>query len=67
MFTVRTLAEKAVTYSSYKITVLLLEISKSFDMVDQGTLLKDLAAILEMNELHMISILLKVVTLLMRI
>ncbi len=67
MFTVRTLAEKAVTYSSYKITVLLLEISKSFDMVDQGTLLKDLAEILEMNELHMISILLKVVTLLMRI
>ncbi len=53
------LAGKAITSSSYKITVLLLDMSKAFDMVDRGTLFKDLKEILKEDELYMISILLK--------
>ncbi len=42
ILTVKTLTEKAITSSSYKITVLLLDMSKAFDTVDKGTLFKDL-------------------------
>ncbi len=61
------LAEKAITSSSYKITVLLLDMSKAFDTIERGTLFKDLTEILEEDELHMISILLKDVTLQVKI
>ena len=67
IFTVKTLAEKAITSSSYQITVLLLDMSKAFDTVDRGQLFRDLSDFLEEDELHMISILLKDVTLQVRI
>ncbi len=44
-----------------------MDMSKAFDTVFQGTLFKDLTEILEEDELHMISILLKDVTLQVRI
>ena len=67
IFAVKLLAEKAITSASYSITVLLLDMSKAFDTVDRGQLYQDLKKILEPDELHMISILLKDVTLQVRI
>ena len=63
----KVLAEKPITSSSYKIIVLLLDMSKVFDTVDQGQLLEDLKEVLEEDELHMISILLKDVRITVRI
>ncbi len=67
IFVVKILTEKAITSSLYNITILLLDMSKDFDTVDKGTLFKDLTEILEEDELHMISILLKDVTLQVKI
>ena len=44
------------SYSSYKIIVLLLDVSKTFDTVDYGQPFKDLKEGLKEGELHMISI-----------
>ncbi len=67
IFSLKILAEKAITSSSYQITVLLLDMSKAFDTVDRGVLFDDLKEVLEDDELHMISILLKDVQLQVRI
>ncbi len=67
MFSLKVLAEKAITSSSYEITVLLLDMTKAFDTVDRGQLFEDLKEILEPDELHMIAILLKNVSLTVRI
>ncbi len=66
IFSLKVLAEKAITSSSYEITVLLLDMSKAFDTVDRGLLFEDLKEILNQDELHMISILLKNVHLTVR-
>ena len=67
IITVKTLAEKAITSRSYQITVLLLDISKAFDTLDRRQLFRDVSDFLEEDELHMMSILLKNVTLQVRI
>ncbi len=67
IFSMKVLAEKAITSSSYKIIVLLLDMSKAFDTVDRGQLFEDLKEVLEEDELHMISILLKDVRITVRI
>ncbi len=66
IFSLKVLAEKAVTSSSYEITVLLLDMSKAFDTVDRGLLFEDLKEILNQDELHMISLLLQNVNLTVR-
>ena len=66
IFTVKSLAEKAITSSSYKITVLLLDMSKAFDKVDRGTLIEDLKVILNNDELHILTVLIKDVQLQVR-
>ncbi len=66
IFSLKVLAEKAITSSSYEITVLLLDMSKAFDTVDRGMLFDDLKEVLDQDELHMISILLRNVNLTVR-
>ena len=57
VFAIKMLAEKAITSSNYNIYLLLLDMSKAFDTVSRGKLLKDLQEILEPDELHMMSLL----------
>ena len=52
VFAIKTLAEKAITSSNYNIYLLLLNMSKAFDTVSRGKLLKDLQEILEPDELY---------------
>lgn len=66
VFTVKTLAEKAITSYSYETFILLLDMSKAFDTVDRGKLFEDLSKILNDDELHLISILIKDVELVVR-
>ena len=63
VFAIKMLVEKAITSSNYNIYLLLLDMSKAFDTVSRGKLLKDLQEILEPDELHMMSLLIKDVNL----
>lgn len=67
LFTAKILAEKTITSTSYETTVLLLDMSKAFGTVDRGILFEDLKEILEDDELHIMSILLKDVKLQVRL
>ncbi len=60
------LAEKAITSSNSNIYLLLLEMSKAFDTVSRSKFLIDLDTILEPDELHMMSLLIKDVNLRVR-
>ena len=62
VFAIKMLAEKAIISSNY-IYLLLLDMSKAFDTVSREKLLKDLQEILQPNELHMMSLLVKDVNL----
>ena len=59
VFTLKILAEKAITSSNYEIHLLLLDMSKAFDTVKRATLIQDLKEVLEEDELHIFYILLK--------
>ena len=63
VFAIKMLVEKAITSSNYNIYLLLLDMSKAFDTVGRGELLRDLQEILEPDELHMMSLLIKDVNL----
>ena len=52
-------AENAITSSDYSIYILMVDMSKAFDIVYHSSLIKDLKVLLEPDELHMISILIK--------
>jgi len=67
VFTFKILAEKAVTNDGYGIHFLLLDMSKAFDTIQRGTLLEDLKAFLEPDELHLIKLLLENVQLAVKI
>ena len=66
VYTMKTLAEKAITSQCYEIYILMIDMSKAFDTVKRGQLLNDLKDILEDDELHMIQILIKDVKLRVR-
>ena len=53
------LIEKALSADSYEIVILLKDLSKAFDNVNRNKLLQILKELLNPDELHMISILLK--------
>ena len=61
------LIEKAITSSNYNIYLLLLDMTKAFDTVNRRNLLQDLKEILEPDELHIMSILIKDVSLKVKI
>ena len=67
LMTLKLMAEKAATTPNYETTVLLMDMSKAFDRVRRGTLLDDLKAILEEDELHLVKILIKDVKLIVRV
>ena len=43
----------------FQLYLLMLDMSRAFDTIDRGILLKDLSEILESDELHLVSLLLK--------
>ena len=59
VFTFKCLAEKAITSKDYKIHLLMLDVSKAFDMVNRKTLLEDLKSIFNPGELHMPCLMIK--------
>ena len=59
VFAVKIMAEKAISSTSYETTLLLLDMSKAFDTVKRNTLFEDLRHIVDEDELHMLSILIK--------
>ena len=59
VFTIKTLAEKAITSSHYNLYILLLDMSKAFDTIKRDVLIEDLKEILAPDELHMFYLLLK--------
>ena len=67
VYTVKTLAEKAITSKDYEINVSLLDMSKAFDTFNRKTLIYDLKKILGDDEMHMLKILLENVSLQVRL
>lgn len=59
VFAFKILAEKAITSSNYETHLLMLDMSKAFDTIERGTLIEDLKEILNPDEVHLISILIK--------
>ena len=67
VFTLKLLAEEAVTLADYNAFILLMDMSKAFDTVIRKTLLEGLRKILNPDELHIIKILIEQVELSVRI
>ena len=67
LLTIKLLAEKAATTPNYVTNVLLMDMSKAFDRVKRRTVVEDLRAILEEDELHLIKLLMEDVKLAVRI
>lgn len=57
VFTMKILAEKAITESNTEINILLFDMSKAFDNVNRNILLKDLEKVVNKDELHILKIL----------
>jgi len=53
------MAEKAISSEKYNLTILMMDMSKAFDTIDRATLMKELAEIVEADELHMVNMLIK--------
>ena len=59
VFTIKILAEKAITCENYDIFLLFLDMSKAFDTVNRSKLMEILKNILTPSELHMMYLLIK--------
>ena len=57
IFSIKLLAEKAISSSDYKIYILLLDMSKAFDTVNRNQLFETLEEILLPDEIHLLHIL----------
>ena len=66
VFTMKILAEKAITANDYAINILLMDMSKAFDTVKRGKLIEQLKDILQPDELHLILLLIKDISLQVR-
>ena len=66
IYTFRTLAEKAITTQNYQIHLLMLDMSKAFDTVQRNRLFQNLIEFLNLDELHIIKIMLEDVRLQVR-
>ena len=67
VFTLKTLAEKAITSKDYEINILLLDMSKAFDTIKRDVLMEDLREVLGDDKLHMFYLLLKDVEIQVRV
>jgi len=66
VFAIKIMIEKAMTMNNSEINVLLLDMSKAFDSVYRDVLIEDLQLILDIDELHIIKILIEDVCLAVR-
>ena len=57
VFSIKMMAEKAITSSDYKVYILMLDMSKAFDTVDRDKLFEALEEVLLPEELHLLHIL----------
>ena len=67
VFTMKTLAEKAITSEEYNIFILLLDMSKAFDTVNRGKLMKHLEDILSESEMRLVYLLISGVKIKVRV
>lgn len=67
VFTIKIMAEKAVTSSKYSATLLMMDMSKAFDFIHRSTIMEDLRSILLPEELHLIKIMIEDVKLAVRV
>jgi hypothetical protein len=67
VFSLKIMAEKAITSVAYNTHILMMDMSKAFDTISRNTLLKDLKKILNPDELHVVKVLLTDVQLSVRI
>ena len=56
VFTIKLMAEKAITSSNYTVMLLMMDMSKAFDSIHRALILEDLRSILLPEELHMIKL-----------
>ena len=63
VFTIKVLAEKAITSEDYPIHILMLDMSKAFDSIDRNKLLEHLSTFLEESEIYLLHILINDVVL----
>ena len=67
LLTIKLLAEKAAVTPNYETSILLMDMSKAFDRVERHTVLEDLRAILQEDELHLVKLLMEDVSLAVKI
>ena len=60
VFAIKMVAERAVNTPDEEVHLILLDMSKAFDTINRKTLLEDLSAIIDEDELHMVQIMLNV-------
>ena len=61
------LAEKAIISKNYTTHILMMDMSKAFDTIDRATIIEELKEVVEIDELHMIKLLLEDVELIVKI
>ena len=67
VFTIKLMAEKAITSSNYSAMLLMMDMSKAFDSIHRAIILEDLQTILLPEELHMIKLMIDDVRLAVKI
>ena len=67
VFTVKTIVEKAIISTDLEANILMLDMSKAFDTIQRGTLIEDLSKILNSDEIHLVTILLREVKLIVQL
>lgn len=67
VFTIKIMAEKAITSANYKSMLLLMDMSKAFDTIHRALVIEDLRSILQPDELHIIKVMIEDVELKVRV
>ena len=63
ILTFKLLAERAITSQDYEFHIIMLDMSRAFDTIDRASVLNNLKEVLEPDEIHLISLLIKDVVL----
>ena len=62
ILTFKLLVERAISSNGYEFHILMLDMSRAFDTIQRGSLIKHLKSVLEPDEVHLVSLLIKDVT-----